>query len=176
MSVPMVVADVRDLIHVPALVALDFPLNVLVLSSLGCRRNVPAVCARSIGVLTSPPRAPPCPPPCCAYAANATTAANAKTNPNRFFMDVRSNYFCGREKSAVPAKFLASGWMAQYTQYLTPARGHIPSFAAARPGDLDWIRNLGSLLPPCSIFQIPFSASDKITTWRSSANNWKRTC
>lgn len=53
MAVPVVVADVRDLVHVPALVALDFPLDVLVSSRLGCRRNAPAVRARRIGLLTS---------------------------------------------------------------------------------------------------------------------------
>lgn len=53
MPVPVVVADVRGLVHMPAVVALDFPFHVLVLSSLGCRRNVPAVRARSIAVLTS---------------------------------------------------------------------------------------------------------------------------
>ena len=56
--IPVVVANVRNLVHVPALIPLNFPLHVLVSASLRGRRNAPGVPARRIGALL--PSAPMC--------------------------------------------------------------------------------------------------------------------
>ena len=50
-AIPVVVADVRGLVDVPAGVALSFAIHVLVFASLGSRRNASAVAARRIGAL-----------------------------------------------------------------------------------------------------------------------------
>jgi hypothetical protein len=50
-AILVVVADVRDLVDVPALIALSFAIHVLVFASLGSRRNASAVAARRIGAL-----------------------------------------------------------------------------------------------------------------------------